>query len=104
MYFEAWAGMEENFYDENFHGQNWQKLRDSYKKYLPFITKRSDLRLIFNDMLGELNTSHFGFNSKGSEEKDILRYQTSSTGIIFNNENPYKVESIVLNSPTDIER
>jgi len=103
MYFEAWAGMEENFYDENFHGQNWQKLRDSYKKYLPFITKRSDLRLIFNDMLGELNTSHFGFNSKGSEEKTYYGTKTSSTGIIFNNENPYKVESIVLNSPTDIE-
>lgn len=103
MYYEAWAGMEENFYDENFHGQNWQKLRESYAKYLPFVTKRSDLRLIFNDMLGELNTSHFGFNSNGSEEKIYHGTRSLATGIIFNNTNPYKVERIVKESPVDVK-
>ncbi|WP_189663017.1 S41 family peptidase [Polaribacter sp. IC073] len=103
MYFEAWAGMEENFYDENFHGQNWQKLRDRYAEFLPFITNRADLRLIFNDMLGELNTSHFGFNSNGSEEKIYYGTKTLATGITFKNDKPFMVERIVSESPVDVK-
>ena len=102
MYYEAWAGMEENFYNENFHGQNWQKLRDQYAKYLPFVTSRASLRLIFNDMLGELNTSHFGFTSNGKEEDLYYGTRTIGTGIIFDNNNPYIVERIVKDGPTDI--
>lgn len=102
MYFEAWAGMEENFYDKNFHGENWQKLRDSYAKYLPFVSSRAELRLIFNDMLGELNTSHFGFKSSGTEEKIFHGTNSIATGIMFNNHKPYQIERIVSESPTDI--
>ncbi len=102
MYYEAWAGMEENFYDEKFHGENWQKLRDNYAKYLPYVASRANLRLIFNDMLGELNTSHFGFNSSGKEEQVYHGTRTLSTGIVFNSENPFVVESIVTDGPTDV--
>lgn len=102
MYYEAWAGMEENFYNEDFHGQNWQELRDQYAKYLPFVTSRANLRLIFNDMLGELNTSHFGFNSNGKEEKVYHGTKSLSTGILFDNEHPFQVKHIVKQSPTDI--
>ncbi len=103
MYYEAWAGMEENFYDENFHGENWQKLRDEYAAYLPYVSSRADLRLIFNDMLGELNTSHFGFNSYGKEEQVYYGTQTLATGIIFNTDNPFIIERIVSEGPTDIK-
>ena len=103
MYYEAWAGMEENFYDENFHGENWQKLRNSYAKYLPYVSSRANLRLIFNDMLGELNTSHFGFNSNGKEEKVYYGTQTLETGIVYNNNNPFVIERIVSESPTDVK-
>ena len=103
MYYEAWAGMEENFYDENFHEENWQKHRDSYAKYLPYVTNRSELRLIFNDMLGELNTSHFGFYSNGKEENIYHGTRTLDAGIVFNNNNPYTIERIVKEGPTDVK-
>jgi tricorn protease len=103
MYFEAWAGMEENFYDKNFHGENWQKLRDSYAKYLPYVSSRANLRLIFNDMLGELNTSHFGFNSRGKEENLYYGTQTLETGIVYDNNNPFVIERIVSEGPTDVK-
>lgn len=101
MYYEAWAGMEENFYDENFHGQDWTKLREQYAAYLPFVTSRTNLRLIFNEMLGELNTSHFGFSSKGKEEKVYFGSKSLETGIQFNTKKPYIVERIVKQGPTD---
>lgn len=102
MYYEAWGGMEENFYDENFHGQDWQKLREQYAKYLPFVTSRGNLKLIFNDMLGELNTSHFGFTSKGKEEEVYYGTKTLGTGILFKNTEPYVIERIIKQGPTDI--
>lgn len=101
MYYEAWAGIEENFYNKTFHGQDWEKLRNQYATYLPFVTSRANLRLIFNDMLGELNTSHFGFTSNGKEEKVFHGTKTLATGIVFDNKNPFIVERIVKQGPTD---
>jgi len=102
MFYEAWAGFESNFYDENFHGENWQELRDKYAQFLPFLTKRSQLTMLFNDMLGELNTSHFGFNSSGKEEDSYYNNRTSETGILFSRDNPYRVAHIVAKSPLDV--
>jgi tricorn protease len=101
MFFEAWAGVEENFYDEKFHGMDWRKLKDKYKRFLPFIYSRANLRVLFNDMLGELNASHTGFRSSGKEEK--VRHSATSlqTGLLFHNNDPYKVKEIILESPAD---
>lgn len=102
MFFEAWAGFESNYYDENFHGENWQQLRDKYAHFLPYLTKRSQLSMLFNDMLGELNTSHVGFNTSGKEDETYYGTSTSESGIIFSQDNPYKVAHIVSKSPADI--
>jgi tricorn protease len=103
MYYEAWAGMEQNFYDGNFHGENWQELRDRYAEFLPFVTSRENLRTIFNDMLGELNTSHFGFSSNGEEEKGYFGTRSMNAGIVFDEENPFVVNRTLKHSPADLE-
>lgn len=102
MFYEAWAGFESNFYDEDFHGENWQKLRDKYAQFLPYITKRSQLSMLFNDMLGELNTSHFGFRTSGKEDDTYYGSRTSETGIVYADDNPYKVARVVAKSPANI--
>lgn len=106
MYYETWAGVEENFYDEKFHGIDWKQMKEQFAQYLPFINNRADLRVLLNDMLGELGSSHLGFNSTGKEEKTKLNYRTYETGIVFNANNPYQVERILRKSPafaTDID-
>ncbi len=101
MFYETWAGLETNFYDENFHGENWPALRDEYAKFLPHLNNRADLRLLLNDLLGELNTSHFGFRSSGKEEGTYYGTSTMATGILFDTENPYRVKRIIARSPAD---
>lgn len=103
MYDEAWVGIEENFYDENFHGLNWKTKKNQYAKYLPFINNRNDLRILLNDLLGELNSSHLGFTSSGKEEAKKLSYFTNETGIVFKKDKPYEVERIVRKSPAFIK-
>ncbi len=101
MFYEMWANMEENFYDENFHGVDWENIRERYSSYLPYVRTRGDLRKLMNDMLGELNSSHQGFSSSGDEEKTGHDYVTASTGIRFDNDNPFLVEKIIRRSPAD---
>jgi tricorn protease len=102
MFYEAWAGFEENFYDGDFHGEDWMLLRNKYEQYLPYLTNRNQLRLLFNDMLGELNTSHFGFRSSGDEEKVFYKTATLATGIQFSNDNPFTVERIITDGPANV--
>jgi tricorn protease len=101
MFYEAWAGMQEGYYDEKFHGNDWKKTRDYYKQFLPYLNNRTDLRTVLNDMLGELNSSHQGFNSFGAEETTTLQNATMETGIIFENDDPYKVKYIARRSVAD---
>lgn len=101
MFYETWANVEENYYDNQFHGRDWPKLRDEYAKYLPYVNTRADLRTLLNDLLGELNSSHMGFYSGGTDERITLSYNTMETGIIWDNNDPYKVKYIVNNSNAD---
>ena len=100
MFYEAWGYMDQNFYDVNFHGTDWAAKRDYYASFHPYVRNRANLVTLFNDMLGELNSSHLGFNSQGPEAPaPQARTQSMETGIIWDNDNPYMVDRVVAGSP-----
>ncbi|MEZ5029671.1 MAG: S41 family peptidase [Ferruginibacter sp.] len=101
MFEEAWAKMEINYYDEDFHGVNWQKIKEKYQPFIAHLNNRADMRTLLNDMLGELNSSHQGFNTGGDDEKVELANRTMETGIVFENNDPYKVKYIIKRSAAD---
>ncbi len=98
---ETWAQVEENYYDEKFHGIDWQAMRKKYEVFIPKLNNRADLRTLLNDMLGELNSSHQGFSSNGDEENITLSNRTMETGIVFENTDPYKVKYVVKKTNAD---
>ena len=101
MFYEVWAVLEQNYYDVNFHGADWFGVRDYYASLLPYVRTRADLRTLMADMLGELNSSHMGFTSSGSEERPVTSIHTYGTGIVFDNSSPYKVDYVLEGSPAD---
>ncbi len=101
MFYEGWTVLAENYYDEAMHGTDWEAMRSKYETFLPFVRSRNDLRIIMNDMFGELNSSHMGFYSSGEEEEIKVSMVTASTGIIFEKENPYRVKRVIRHSPAD---
>jgi len=101
MFEEAWGQMEENFYDETFRGLDWGKIKNRYQAYLPQVNTRQDIRILLNDMLGELNSSHTGFNSFGDDENLQLSNTTVDPGIIFEVDNPFTVKRVVSRGPAD---
>ncbi len=102
IFFETWAIIQENFYEENFHGIDWDAKRNYYSSFLPHIRQRDNLRILLNDMLGSLNASHMGFTTSGQEEKSFFSAHTASLGIVFSNDMPFKVERIISNSNLDL--
>ncbi len=103
MFYEAWAVLDENYYNVDFNKVNWTAIRNRYASYLPYVETRDDIRVLLNNMMGELNTSHYGFSSGGPEENTYYKTVTASTGIMFNNESPYTVDYVVPNGNADFE-
>ncbi|MBS1921256.1 MAG: PD40 domain-containing protein [Bacteroidetes bacterium] len=101
MFEEAWAQMQENYYDGNFHGVDWTKIKEKYQPFIAHLNNRSDLRILLNDMLGELNSSHQGFGTFGDDENVALQNRTMETGIVFENTDPYKVKYIIKKTNAD---
>ena len=102
MFHEAWGLMDQNFYDVDFHGVDWKAKRDYYASFLPYVRNRANLVTLVNDMLGELNSSHLGFSSRGREQtQPQTRMFTMETGIVWDNANPYTVAAVVAGSPLD---
>jgi tricorn protease len=101
MFYETWAQMEEGFYSDNYNGLNWKKTKEYYEQFLPHLNSRADVRMLLNDMLGELNSSHQGFSTFGDDENIALQNQTMETGILFENSSPYTVRTIVKRSAAD---
>jgi tricorn protease len=52
-------------------------------------------------MLGDLNSSHTGFSSFGDEENTFYKTTTLGTGIVWDNDDPYKVKRVITYSPSD---
>jgi tricorn protease len=99
MFEEMWANFEINFYNESFHGTDWEAVREQYRAFLPHVRTRDNLRELKNDMLGEVNSSHVGFSSSGDEEDVYYGTVTQATGILFEADDPYVVHRIVRQSP-----
>lgn len=58
IYWEAWRFMRDNYYDENFRGQNWKAIGDHFAAYLPWARSRTDVNVILGLLLSQLGTSH----------------------------------------------
>lgn len=58
VFYEAWTKINEKYYEPNFNGANWLKLKDIYRPRAEKAASREELLVVLRRMLGELNTSH----------------------------------------------
>lgn len=101
MLYDVWGNLDQNFYDVDFHGIDWDAKKDYYVSFLPYVKSRSELRRLVNDMLNELNSSHLGFGSRGREESTYVNYYTAVSGLMFMNDTPYVLDRVVKGSDAD---
>jgi Tol biopolymer transport system component/C-terminal processing protease CtpA/Prc len=57
---QAWTYMRDGFYDEKFHGRDWNEVRQTFTPVVAGVRTPDELRRVINLMMGELNASHLG--------------------------------------------
>lgn len=97
---EAWRAFRDGFYDPQFHGKDWNALHDKYKELCVIASTNNDFRDMFNNMLGEVNSSHVGFTApdRAETQKDA----TALLGVeLLPTKEGMKVVRVIPNSPAD---
>ena len=62
IFVDGWRLIRDWFYDENMHGNDWNKIREKYEPLVEFVSHRADLDYIFGELGGELNSGHVYVN------------------------------------------
>ncbi len=62
---QAWTYMRDGFYDDKFHGVNWDAVRTQYAPRIAGAQTPAEMRRLLNLMVGELNASHMGVAAGG---------------------------------------
>ncbi|TVQ45042.1 MAG: PDZ domain-containing protein [Saprospirales bacterium] len=100
MFEEGWRVLGMGFYDPQFHGRDWNQLKDRYKPKAMVASTRQDFRDMFNHMLGQLDASHMGMFGGNPEETQADR--TGNLGIeVKPVRNGMEVTRVVPMSPAD---
>jgi tricorn protease len=97
---QSWRFLNENFYDANFHGADWQAVREKYRPLVKHIGMKEDLYALISLMLGELNASHLGILGAPQAPEQV----TADLGLLFDEKyrGPgLKVAEILKRGPAD---
>ena len=98
---EAWATIRDRFYDPNFHDQDWDQLKATYKPLAMKASTRADFQRVFNQMLGQINASHMGLYS-GENRADVQSDRTGMLGVEFAPDSRgLKISHVIPNSAAD---
>jgi tricorn protease len=100
MFDQSWRHLAENFYDNKFHGLNWETIRERYRPLVKHVALKEDLYALLYMMMGELNASHLGVSGffPGPEE------ETGDLGLIFDESyqgKGLKILEILKRGPAD---
>jgi len=100
MFDEAWRALNENFYDPDFHGVDWQAAHRTYRPWALAASSETDFGDVVNLLLGELNASHMGYRPQTGRPAET----TGWLGVTFDPEagGPgLLVTEVLRDSPAD---
>lgn len=65
VYRQGWSYLRDHFYDEAYHGADWEAVARRFEPYLRGAATRPSFSRLMNLMVGELNASHLGHRIPG---------------------------------------
>ncbi len=100
MFEHGWRQIKDKFYKRDFHGVDWDGIKESYAPKLSTITNTRDLANLMAEMTGELNASHIGVGYRPG--KILGGDETGALGLLFNQRDtggPLVIEEVLDKSP-----
>ncbi|MFO8098878.1 MAG: S41 family peptidase [Salinibacter sp.] len=102
IFAELGRTLQQGFYDPNFHGDDWDALRDTYRPWALQASTTEDFQDVVNLMLGELNASHMGYGA--GDRAETQNEETGRLGVELDPvETGVEVQRVVPRSPADRE-
>ncbi|MGQ1909592.1 S41 family peptidase [Marinifilum sp. RC60d5] len=101
MFDHVWRRNKSMFYISNYHGADWDALRENYEAKLQSISNDFEFSQLLSEMLGELNVSHCGARYYGGMANGD---KTASLGIFIDYNymgEGIKIAGIIKNGPLD---
>ena len=108
----AWGIIRDRFYDPGYHGVDWDQIRVKYLPYARRAASPSVFERVLQMMLGELNSSHLGFERTDFSKKEWEKSsnfqswqpETAHLGLIYDSTHTgkgWRVKEIVRDGPAD---
>ena len=102
---QGWRYLRDNFYDEKYHGADWNQVYATYEPLVQSARTTDEVRRLMNLMVGELNASHLGVGGASAFPPspigklglrfDRAEYETSGR---------LKITEIITLSPADVAK
>lgn len=103
---QFWRSYERGFYDANFHGRDWSKIRTRYEPLLDSVETNDEFANLLNMMIGELETSHAEVNA-GTTRESAAGPITPHLGFTFDYTHPgtgLKIKDVPHGAPGWFEK
>lgn len=96
---QAWTYLRDGFYDDKFHGVNWEAVKTEYAPRIAGANTPDEMRRLLNLMVGELNASHSGVSGGGGPIPSVgklgLRFDRSE----YETSGKLKITEVIALSP-----
>ncbi|MCD6454629.1 MAG: PD40 domain-containing protein [Candidatus Aminicenantes bacterium] len=98
MFGEIWNTLWNYYYDPNFHGIDWNKVKAKYSRLVKDCYTDDEFYMLMNEMFGELNSSHVGIYPPFTERNET----TAALGLELEKEKGsgfFKIKRIIKHGP-----
>ena len=99
---QAWEAQNKGYYDEHFHGANWNQVRKEYEPLVAGTSTPEELRRILSLMVGELNSSHSGVSGSSPLQSTTGRLGLHFDREVYESSCRYKITEIIPLSGADL--
>lgn len=102
VFHQAWELQDKGFYDENFHGADWNAVKKEYAPYVAGSQTPDEMRRILNLMVGELNASHLGVASNANTVANIGKLGLRFDRETYEESGELKVTEVIAYGPAHL--
>jgi Tol biopolymer transport system component/C-terminal processing protease CtpA/Prc len=107
VFHQAWSYLRDHFYDENFHGANWNAVRATYEPQVAGARTPDEMRRLINLMIGELNASHLGISAPSapnaaSPVQPVGRLGLRFDRVEYETKGQLKISEVIALSPAAV--
>jgi Tol biopolymer transport system component/C-terminal processing protease CtpA/Prc len=102
---QGWRYMRDHFYDDKFHGADWNAVYRTYEPLVKDSRNIDEMRRLMNLMVGELNASHLGvFGASSFAPTPVGKLGLRFDRAEFETNRRLKITEIIALSPADISK